>query len=160
MGQPEKKRGEAFWEMFKLSRDGRLKSTFLLYAFALSFVYVAVYLVAYILLLEPIDSLLPAEMPRTLVNLIESVLPALVATGLCMLPFHTIQDKRIVPGAFAFVLLYALAVLIAIPFSFEDAGDRASFLRLYALFVPVPVLMGCLASALAYVRAMRKRRRA
>jgi hypothetical protein len=44
-----------FWDAFRFTKDGHFKSTLLIYSFSLSFVFIAVYIACYWLLIDPIE---------------------------------------------------------------------------------------------------------
>lgn len=140
-----------FMSMFKLVEDGKLKSTYLLYAFSISFVFLVVYVVSYMLLLKPLDQWLTGRMSTFAINCIESILPALLGTVLCMLPQAVAKNKRLIPGAYVFLLIYAVALLGGI-LLIPDAQERSTFLTVYAMSIPAPVLLGnvCAFASLAW----------
>ena len=119
-----------------------------MYAFALSFLFIFIYGIAYFVLLQPLDGMLAGRLSVRLVNIIESTVPSLAATVLCMCTFIVIQEKKIIPLAYAFIFVYAVVILIII---LADQGTEDPMLQAYLLFVPIPVVMGCAASALIYV---------
>lgn len=137
--KPAKK--HTFWDLFSLMEGGRLKSTLLLYSFVLGFVYLAFYLASYLLLLGPIDRLLPGGMAVPLKNLLEAALPSAAATALCLLFFLWVKDKRLVPLGFLWMTAYVLivAVLLLATLAPDQRGD---FLRLLLMFGWAPVLLG------------------
>ena len=139
--------GRHFWDLFALTENGHLKNTTLMYAFALSFLFIFIYGVAYFALLQPLDRMLAGNFSVRLVNIIESAVPSLAATTLCMCAFMIIQEKKIIPLAYAFVFVYAVVILVII---LADQGTADPLLQVYLLFVPIPVIMGCAASALIY----------
>ena len=73
-----------------------------------------------------------------------------------MLFFPLVREKRIVPLAYAFILAYAVDVLLIV-LSGAEADDP--LLEVYLLFVPVPVVMGCAASWAVWARYAGKRGR-
>jgi hypothetical protein len=140
------KKSKGFMSVFELFEDGKMKSTFLLYAFCMSLLYIGIYFFAYMFLLKPIDSLLAGHGMSTLaINCIESAVPALAGTVICILPQFWTKNKRIIPGAFAFILLYAILALVAV-LTVTDAEERHLFLNIFTLFIPVPVILGFVCS--------------
>ena len=65
-----KDRGDRFWGAFLFTKDGKVKSTLLLYSFCLSVVFAVVYVAAYVIfvnLLHPMLEGASAELPRQVV---------------------------------------------------------------------------------------------
>lgn len=140
--------------MFSLMENGHLKSTLLMYSFALSFVFLAIYVLMYFLLLQPLDALLAGHAETGIINLIESFVPSLLASLVCLLSFLIVREKKIIPIAFVFILIYALGILFLILFG---EGSDGSLLHIFALFVPIPVLLGCVSSVGTYLLYVRKK---
>lgn len=144
------KNGSKFWSMFSLTENGHLKSTTLMYAFAFSFLFVGIYAVMSFVLLGPLDTALKGKFSVQIINILESVIPAVVSTGLCMLFYLIVQNRKLIPIAFMLIFAYAIGILLIILFSEES--DR-SLLDIYFMFVPAPVLIGCSASMFFYMVA-------
>lgn len=144
-----------FWDIFLLTENGKLKSSFLVYAFSLSLLFLVFYFLAYGLLLGPIEALVKDTLPVPWINLIESVVPAVVSTASCLLFFLISRDKRLVPAAFLFLFLYALFLLIAVSLALRPE-DRSDFMQLYSMFVPVPLFFGCGSSIAIYLKYRKK----
>ena len=126
-----------FWRTLFLTEDGRPKSTVLLYSFALSFLFLAIYAAAYAFLLRPIQSLvLPgyteltpeeiAEFGRThastifWVNVLESILPGLVGSAVCCGISLLIKERAIPAGAYIWLVVFLVVILIALIFVSRD----------------------------------------
>ena len=78
------RRVESFWDAFRLTENGHVKSTLLLNSFCLSILFLAVYGAAFFLLTDPIHAWL-ALAPRAVENLVSALLPALIGTAICAL---------------------------------------------------------------------------
>ena len=109
------RRVESFWDAFRLTENGHVKSTLLLNSFCLSILFLAVYGAAFFLLTDPIHAWL-ALAPRAVENLVSALLPALIGTAIC-----------------------ALTMLLLLR---GDSGASVLFLQLFGMMVPVPLLMG------------------
>lgn len=131
--------------------EGRLKSTFLLYAFSLSLLCIVLYAAASFLLTPPLDAALKKHFPIVIVNFAEAAVPAaagtLVILGLGML----LKDKRLLPAAFGLLFLFAFALLLTIVLS-SSGDERVDMLTLFAMFIPAPFLTGGAAVLAQYVR--------
>ena len=104
------RRVESFWDAFRLTENGHVKSTLLLNSFCLSILFLAVYGAAFFLLTDPIHAWL-ALAPRAVENLVSALLPALIGTAICALT-HLICHPQTVLAAYGWLLLLALASLV------------------------------------------------
>ena len=68
------RRVESFWDAFRLTENGHVKSTLLLNSFCLSILFLAVYGAAFFLLTDPIHAWL-ALAPRAVENLVSAPRP-------------------------------------------------------------------------------------
>ena len=151
-----KQRADAFWNIFLFTKDGKVKSTLLVNSFSLSVLFLAVYVLSYFFLIDWIDKAVASVLPVFLTNVLESVLPAVAASLLCSLLFFVFREKRLVPLAHLWLLLYALVLLIGVSIGLA-ADVRALFWRIYAAFVLPAVFIGGALSVLLY-RLDQKRR--
>lgn len=149
-----KKRGDSFWNIFLFTKDGRIKSTLVIYSFCLSILFLVIYILAYLLLLDGLDSLLAGKMPTWLVNLLESVIPALIGSMLCCLPHFALKEKKLIPLAYTWLLLYAVGAVIYI-LAGLPAEDRWIAMGLILLVVPSTLILGGGLSAFLYLRHRR-----
>ena len=95
------RRVESFWDAFRLTENGHVKSTLLLNSFCLSILFLAVYGAAFFLLTDPIHAWL-ALAPRAVENLVSALLPALIGTAICALT-HLICHPQTVLAASDFL---------------------------------------------------------
>lgn len=96
------RRVESFWDAFRLTENGHVKSTLLLNSFCLSILFLAVYGAAFFLLTDPIHAWL-ALAPRAVENLVSALLPALIGTAICALT-HLICHPQTVLAAYGLAL--------------------------------------------------------
>ena len=135
------RRVESFWDAFRLTENGHVKSTLLLNSFCLSILFLVVYGAAFFLLTDPIHAWL-ALAPRAVENLVSALLPALIGTAICALT-HLICHPQTVLAAYGWLLLLALASLVTMLLLLRgDHGASVLFLQLFGMMVPVPLLMG------------------
>ena len=135
---PEKKR--SFWDLFTMVENGRLKSTFLLYSFALALVFLVVYAVAFALLTDPVHALL-APVHEGLSAVMECLVPALVTTLAALGCQRLAQDKRLAPAAYLWLAVAAIALTVIVMTALEPA-DWGMLLSLAGQIAFVPILMG------------------
>ena len=149
-GSGEKPPKRKFWQNLLIMDSGDLKRLLSLSSMMLSFVLMAVYIAAYLLLMPLLERLI-GNGPVLIVDLAESVIPALIATAAIMLTWPLFRDKRVLPAAFLwfafFMLLLLIGVLIALR---DDPAARSSFIYLYAWDVLPPLIIGNLAAWLKY----------
>ena len=135
------KRAESFWNAFRLTENGHVKSTLLLNSFCLAAVFLAVYAAAFFLLTDPIHAWL-ALAPRAVENLVSALLPALIGTAICALT-HLICHPQTVLAAYGWLLLLALASLVTMLLLLRgERGASLLFLQLFGMMVPAPLLLG------------------
>ena len=146
-----KQRGDAFWGIFLPTKNGKVKSTLVLNSFCLSILFLAVYAMAYLLLLDGLDAFLAGKASLFWINVLESLIPALVATFICNVLHFVFAEKRLVPAAFIWLLLYTLAVT-AYLLACSPPEARSTTLKLLMMVVPPSVLSGCALSAFLYCR--------
>jgi hypothetical protein len=149
---------DRFWGMFQFTENGRPKSTLLLYSFCLCWVFLAIYGAAFALLIDPLDALVSGA-PVLVVNLVEALVPTVVSTAVCALSwFLSKTEKRLMPAAYLWMLLLALACFITLLILLRDERDaQALVLQFFAMFVLAPVLLGGGLSMFLYYRHWKKR---
>ena len=130
----------SFRDLFSMVKDGKLKSTFFMYSFALSFLFLIVYGVSYLYLIDPIENLFRSS-PVWLKALMESFLPALAATIVCVGCQCVAKNKRIAAAALVWLSLYALLTWILMLCTLE-AEEYRMFIQLFLSVIPFPLLLG------------------
>lgn len=133
-------KADSFWNAFRLTENGHVKSTLLLNSFCLSILFLAVYFAAFYLLTDPIHHLLSAA-PRAVENLANALLPAAVGTAACALA-QLFCHPRTVLAAYLWLLALALASLIAMLLMLRGQEGTSLFLSLYTMLVPAPLVLG------------------
>ena len=148
-----------FWRTLFLTEDGRPKSTVLLYSFALSFLFLAIYAAAYAFLVGPLQSLLlpgygqmtPEELAAFSkanesrifwANVLESVLPGLAGSAVCCGISLLIKERAIPAGAYIWLVVFLAVILIAMIFIARDAAVYRIFLYFILMYVPAGLLSG------------------
>ncbi len=149
---------DRFWAALFLTEDGRPKSAMLLYSFCLSLLFVGVYALAYGFLIDKLELLFAAQ-PVPVRNILQSVLPGLAGSIVCCATWFLFKDKRLVPAAYLWLILYALAALVAMVF-LTGGEEYRIFLYFFAMLVPVGLVSGAAASFLLFRRHKRRGARA
>lgn len=134
----EKKR--SFWDLFTMVENGKLKSTFMMYSFALSFVFLAAYAAAFILLVDPLHRLFSPAAPW-LAGIMECLIPALVGAAFSVLCQKIARNKRLAPAAYVWLALYSL-VTVVIVFTAFDRADWGLLTNLLIQVIPLPLVIG------------------
>lgn len=142
----EKKR--SFWDIFTLVKDGKVKNTFLLYAFALSFVFLAAYGLAFLLLIDPIEHLLINISP-VFAGIMEWLLPSIAGTLICLGCQKPARNKALAPAAFVFldIIIAAMAVMMFVSL---EPQDYALFFSLFAQVCLAPLILGGISTTLVW----------
>lgn len=142
--------------MFTLVEDGKIKNTFLLYAFALSFVFLAAYGLAFFLLIDPIEHLFAGVSPL-LAGVLECMIPVAVGTALCLLCQKAARNKALAPAAFVFMGIMFLAVGVLMLAALEPQ-DYGVFLVLVFQVCVLPLVMGGGCTFVVWRRDAREKR--
>lgn len=148
-------KADKFWSIFLPVKDGKIKSTLLVNSFSLSFLFLAVYILSYLLLIDPIDAMIAEHMSPLMVSLIESIIPAIIGSLLCCSLHFLVSDKRIVPAAYIWLVIYSLFVFIGMLTPLQ-AEERSLFFQLFGLLIVVPVITGGIFSTFLYFRYQKK----
>lgn len=143
------RRADSFWNAFQLTENGHVKSTLLLNSFCLAILFLVLYFAAFYLLTDPIHHVF-ASAPSAVENLINALLPALIGTAVCGLS-HLVCRPQTVLAAYLWLLVLAFASLAAMLLMLRGQAGTALFLSLYAMLVPLPLILG-IASSLWLLR--------
>ncbi len=153
--QNSKKRADAFWNIFLPVKNGKVKSTLVVYSFTLSVLFLAVYAYAYLLLIEPLHDTFSTHMPVWLSNFFGSIIPALIGTALCCSCHFLFKEKRLIPAAYVWLTIYALIVIGF--FVFTTTGEELALVFSFLMLViPAPLLSGMGISTYLYRRYRKK----
>ena len=148
----EKKR--TFWDMFTLVENGKIKSTFLLYAFALSFVFLAAYGIAFFLLIDPIEHLFAGISPA-IAGALECLVPSILGTAVCLLCQKAARNKALAPAAFGF-LAVAFLTFGGLMLTELETGEYGFFFTLFVQIAVVPFAMGGGATGYVWYRGKKE----
>ncbi len=148
-------KADKFWSMFLFTENGKVKSTLLIYSFSLSILFVMIYLLSYLMLIDPIDAFFLPRVGTKFATFLESVLPAIAGTALCC-PIHfAIKEKKLAPAAYLWLLFYSLATGIGLIASLTKL-ELPTFLGLFSMVALPPLAIGGAASALLYMKYRKK----
>ena len=146
------KKADNFWNAFRLTENGKVKSTLMLNSFCLCVVYIAVYFGAICLLVDPLH-ILTQGMPTWVENFISSVIPAFVGTAVCSLTWLIAKEKRMMVATYAWITVLSVASLLALLILMRDDGHAQLLaLQFFALFFLPGIVMGCALSLTLYHR--------
>ena len=139
-----------------LTEEGKPKSPTLVYSFSLSLLFIAVVLLSYLFLLEPLEKAF-AESSVAVRNVVEYSVPALAACIPCVaLSFAFREKMNIVPAAFTWMCIIALIMVVTMVF----IVDRSDWKTEYALFMAIagaPMILSSVIGALASQIVFRRR---
>lgn len=136
------------------NKDKTLKSPLVLSCFSLGMVYHVIFGILYVLLSEPLYRYVRIGNDEVSTAL-HAILIALAGTAVCCI-FFGLRDKRIVPGAFAFLavsLISGYLVTLNLP-----ADRRSLMIHLITLYGMGPVVLGNAVSWSLYLRIRRRKR--
>lgn len=144
--KPEKPPKRKFWQNLLIMDSGDLKKLLSLSSLMLSFAILFVYIASYVLLMPLIDRLIGSG-PVFAVNLAESLLPPLIATSAVMLTWPLFRDKRVLPAAYLWLLLFSLIILIGVFIRLHNDPDALrGFLYIFAWDALPSVIIGNIAA--------------
>lgn len=145
------KREKKFWRAFLFTKDGKPKSGLIIYTFCLSFVFLAVELVAFNFLIEWLTPVTQG-LPVTLSNLLQSLSASLVGIAVGVVLHLLLKDKRLVFGSYLWLGVYDVAAFVTILIMLRGTGAAGAFLHFYLWFMLLPVVLGLLVFYLLYRR--------
>ena len=136
---------------FFIDKHNRRKSTILLTAFCVGFVFAFLFVALAILLAEPLYDLvrLKSEFATTVAH---ALIVALVGTAICCVIF-LLKDKRIAPYSFAGLAVW-LCMFYAAAFLLDGEG-RVYMMKTITMFGLAPVLVGNAVTWPIYLRMKR-----
>ena len=150
-------KAERFWSAFRLTENGKVKSTLLLNSFCLSFLFALVYAAAFYLMIDPLHSIL-GGLPPFLENLAESVLPAMLGTAVCSISWLIFKEKRMMLASYIWLLVIALAALITmIILLWGESAQIVAFLHVFLMLVLAPLLLGSAVAVYLYSRYWKRK---
>jgi len=149
-GETLRSKLDRFWRVLFLTEEGRPKSAVFLYSFCLSLLFFVIYALSYGFLIDVLEAAL-ADQTVLVRNILQSVLPGLAASVVCCAMFFPFRDKRLVPMAYLWLAVYALAALVTMLFIVSKEEYRI-FLYFFAMLVPVGLISGGAISILLFRR--------
>ncbi|MBR4165523.1 MAG: hypothetical protein IKR43_04740 [Lachnospiraceae bacterium] len=151
---------DGFLRTLFFEESGKPKSADLLYSFLLAILFTLIYLMAYMLLLDPIEKLL-SEASVTVRNIAEYLLPAAAGSALCLLIRHFLKER----GKLALAAYLWMTVLLAAVMLFAllliDWSDPKTEYGLFMALIGFPLIASILTGgipALILHRNMMKKR--
>lgn len=143
-----------FWDLFTMVENGKLKSTFMLYSFALALLFLAVYAAAFVLLVDVVHAFMSPVSPW-LSGVMECLIPAFVSAVAAFLCQKLARDKRLAATAYIWltVALIAIAVILLTSFPLEDWGGLMNLILQMGV---VPIALGCLLTMPEAIKHLRK----
>lgn len=148
--EKKKSKADRFWESFLFTENGRPKSSLMIYTFCLSFVFLAVYVVCFLLMISLQVKLL-SSLAVFASNAIVSILASAIGVLICCIPHRFMQDKRLVFGAHLWLLLYAIASLITMLIMLNGEATNV-LLVFFGWFVAIPLAVSLPVTAYLYRR--------
>lgn len=139
-----------------LTEEGKPKSAAFLYSFCLAVLFFGIYLGADVACVAFLNEKFPE--PTTWVNILQFALPGVAAAAVCVcftFFFRTIENKKIVPSAFAWLCALTLGAMIIMIFLCDPADSLLEY-RLFMYIVIGPILVFLVAGTLGSQLLVRK----
>ena len=145
---------DRFWATLFLTPEGRPKSARLLYSFCLCILFAIVCGIAYFFLIDVIEAAFSGA-PVVVRNILESLIPGVLASAACCSLFFLFKDRQLVPLAYLWMWVFDVAILVTMAFLCTP-GEYGMFLHFFASLALVPLLAG---TAVAFCLYRRSRQR-
>lgn len=142
---------DRFWKAFLFTENGKPKSGFFIYTFCMSIGMIALYIVAFALLIDPLASL-TESLPLFAGNLLGSLCVSAAVLLVGFLLHRLIADKRMMFGTYLWLAVYTVAGIITMAILLGDAEAMGLFMRFALWFVIIPVALGLVLFFLLYRR--------
>ncbi len=134
-------RSKKFWSSFLFTENGKPKSSFFLYTFCLSAVFVVLYIAAFHFI---VDWLAPVteSWPVFLGNLFGSLSCSAVGIVAGWLLHRWFRDKRLIFGTYIWLAVYVIASVITMAIMLSGTDSMSVFLVFALWFAFIPVTLG------------------
>lgn len=145
------KREKSFWKAFLFTEDGKPKSSLMVYTFFLSIAMLVVYFVAFNFIIEGLTPVMK-DVPVFWSNLLQSLADGVVMLLVAFVLHRIMRDKRLMFGAYLWLALYVVVILITMLILLRDTGAEPEFLMFFVWFALIPVVLGLVVTYLLYRR--------
>lgn len=153
---PERPPKRHFWQNFLTEDSGEIRKILTMSSFALSFLLLIIHFTAYILLMPLLEKIFGGG-PRLIATLAEAVIPALIAVGAVMLCWPLFKDKRVLPAAYIWLLIFALVIFIGVVIKLRnDPEARSMFVYVFSWDVIPSLLIGNFAAWRRYLEFLNR----
>ncbi len=151
---------DGFLRTLFFEESGKPKSADLLYSFLLAILFTLIYLMAYMLLLDPIEKLL-SDASVTVRNIAEYLLPAAAGSALCLLIRHFLKERgKLALAAYLWMTALLIAVmlfaLLLIDWS-DPKTEYGLFMALIGFPLIASILTGGIPALILHRKMMKKR---
>ena len=151
---------DGFLRNLFFEENGKPKSADLLYSFLLAILFILIYLMAYMLLLGPIEKLL-SDASVTVRNIAEYILPAAAGSALCLLIRHLLKERgKLALAAYLWmtVLLIAIMLFALILIDWSDPKtEYGLFMALIGFPLIASILTGGIPALILHRKKMKER---
>ncbi len=136
------KRSNSFWKAFMFTKDGKPKSSFLVYSVFLSFGILFLYVLSFAYVLELIKPII-SSMSTNLQNFSGSMICSIVVLFPVILIHNLLKDKRMMFAAYLWLTLYVAACVIALLVIMRsDTEACVTFMKFALWFLFIPLFTG------------------
>lgn len=132
-----------FWEFFRFTdKNGKMKSGTIVTSFSFAALFLIVYGAAYFFLIDWLEPL-TRTWPVWLADLFSALVPAIIGAVLCGLPMRLLENKRLIPLAYIWLVIAALGFGIPLLISLRsDPEAQQIFLKLFLMMMVPSLLIG------------------
>lgn len=155
---PEKKTN-IFLEMATFIKNGKAKSAMLVYSFTAAILFAVFYFVFFMLFVDPVHMFLEKfNLSVGWMNFFENWVPAVLASLFCNGSYFLVKDKRIIPGAYLWLLLLVFLSITYVQFTY-DKESLSVFWYFFFMLIPAPLVTGCAIAGIVYARHLEKEKK-
>ncbi|MDR1211448.1 MAG: hypothetical protein LBK40_04370 [Spirochaetaceae bacterium] len=138
------------------SKDGKTKSAVLLSAFSVSLIVVFAYFAFYMLSAGAVAFFWPDETGGFIAKWLPPSLVSIVASIPWAILLFVMRDKRVIPAAFVFLLVYTALIALFVTNTYSGE-ERSALLNLVFIYLGLPAFWGGLISFGLYSAFFRNR---
>lgn len=139
-----------------LTEEGRPKSTLLVYSFSLALLFIAVYMISYVFLVDVIERML-ANSSVVIRNIFEYLVPGILVSIPCVALSYLCKKKmNMVAAAYSWMDLIVILAFFGMTFT-ADKSDWATDYSLFLMIVGIPMLVSAISGTIGSQIIYRKR---
>lgn len=139
-----------------LTEEGKPKSTLLVYSFSLALLFIAVYMISYVFLVDAIERML-ASSSVLVRNIFEYLVPGVLVSIPCVsLSYLCKKRMNMIAAAYSWLDLIVILAFVGMTFT-ADKSDWLTDYSLFLMIVGIPMLISAISGTIGSQIIYRKR---